>query len=80
MSATASAVTPLRVAVLTVSDACSRGERPDRSGDVIAEWRQASGHDLVERALVPDEAHRITPLLVSWADGGDVGSNGSFYP
>ena len=62
----------LRVAVLTVSDACSRGERPDRSGDIVAEWCETAGHRLVERALVPDDAHRITPLLIAWADGGDV--------
>jgi molybdopterin biosynthesis enzyme MoaB len=41
------------VAVLTVSDACSRGERPDASGDVVVEWCETSGHRLVERALVP---------------------------
>jgi molybdopterin adenylyltransferase len=64
--------TPLRVAVLTVSDACSRGERPDKSGDVAAEWCESAGHQLVERALVPDDADRITPLLIAWADGGDV--------
>ena len=64
--------TVLRVAVLTVSDACSRGERPDKSGDALAEWCEASGHQLVERALVADDAHRITPLLLAWADGGDV--------
>ena len=64
--------TSLRVALLTVSDACARGERQDKSGDTIAEWCEASGHELVERALVPDEAHQITPLLCAWADGGDV--------
>lgn len=62
----------LRVALLTVSDACARGERQDKSGDAVAEWCEASGHRLVERALVPDEAHQITPLLMAWADGGDV--------
>ena len=69
MTATAAA---LRVAVLTVSDACSRGERADKSGDTIAEWCAASGHRLADRALVPDDAHRITPLLLAWADGGEV--------
>jgi molybdopterin adenylyltransferase len=64
--------TALRVAVLTVSDACSRGERPDKSGDAIVAWCESSGHQLVERALVPDDAHQITPLLIAWADGGDV--------
>lgn len=62
----------LRVALLTVSDACSRGERQDGSGDLIAAWCEAGGHRLVERALVPDELHRITPLLMAWADGGEV--------
>ncbi|MSR35137.1 MAG: MogA/MoaB family molybdenum cofactor biosynthesis protein [Gemmatimonadetes bacterium] len=62
----------MRVALLTVSDACARGERHDGSGDLIAEWCESAGHRLVERALVPDEAHQITPLLLSWADGGDV--------
>jgi molybdopterin adenylyltransferase len=62
----------LRVALLTVSDACSRGERPDKSGDAVAEWCARVGHRLVERGLVPDDAHRITALLVDWADRGDV--------
>lgn len=63
---------PLRVAVLTVSDACSRGERADRSGDVIVEWCAASGHRMVGRDLVPDEANLITHRLIGWADGGKV--------
>ena len=62
----------LRVALLTVSDACSRGERADRSGDAVAEWCALRGHRLVERGLVPDDAHRITARLVDWADRGDV--------
>ena len=70
--ATIEAKAPLRVALLTVSDACSRGEREDKSGDAVAAWCEAGGHRLVERALVPDETHRITPLLLSWADGGEV--------
>ena len=63
---------PLRVALLTVSDACARGERKDQSGDAVAAWCQEVGNRLIERAVVPDETHRITPLLLSWADGGDV--------
>src|SRR5688572_4151 len=62
----------LRIALLTVSDACSRGERPDKSGDAVAEWCTRAGHRLVERGLVPDDAHRITSQLVDWADRGDV--------
>lgn len=62
----------LRVALLTVSDACSRGEREDASGDAVASWCAGAGHRLVERAVVPDEGARITPVLLSWADGGAV--------
>ncbi len=62
----------LRVAVLTVSDACARGERQDQSGDLVVEWCAASGHRLIERALVPDDAHRITAVLLAWANGDDV--------
>ncbi len=65
-------VTPLRVALLTVSDAGARGDRPDRSGDVVAEWCEQAGHRLVERALVADDAHRITALLLAWSNGSDV--------
>lgn len=62
----------LRVAVLTVSDACAAGEREDASGDRIAAWVADAGHRLMIRAVVPDDAHRITPLLLAWADSGDV--------
>lgn len=66
------AAVPLRVALLTVSDACARGERRDESGDTVVAWCQDVGHRLIERAVVPDETHCITPLLLSWADGGEV--------
>ena len=62
----------LRFAVLTVSDACAAGEREDASGEVLAAWVADAGHRLVARELLPDEAHRITPLLLAWADSGDV--------
>ena len=38
----------------------------------MAGWCADHGHRLVERAVVPDDAHRITPLLLAWADGGGV--------
>jgi molybdenum cofactor synthesis domain-containing protein len=60
---------PLRVAILTVSDAGSRGERADGSGDAIAAWARGKGYRLTERALVPDETARIATILAAWADG-----------
>ena len=58
----------MRVAILTVSDAGSRGERADSSGDAIVAWAESRGAKVVDRALVPDESARIVPVLLSWCD------------
>ena len=58
----------MRLGVLTISDAGSRGERADSSGDAIAAWAEARGYDLAERAIVPDDTARIAGVLVAWAD------------
>jgi molybdenum cofactor synthesis domain-containing protein len=58
----------MRVAVLTVSDAGSRGEREDRSGPAIVAWAREAGYDLVAHELVPDEVDAITGWLTRWAD------------
>ena len=59
----------MRVAILTISDAGSRGERADTSGDAIASWAAGKGYTLADRALVPDETGRIAAALAAWADG-----------
>jgi molybdenum cofactor synthesis domain-containing protein len=58
----------MRVAILTISDAGSRGEREDRSGPLIAEWAAAQGWPVTERALVADERTLIASTLAGWAD------------
>ena len=62
----------LRIGILTISDAGARGERVDHSGDAIAAWARRAGHDVAQRALVPDETHQIVRTLIAWADGGSV--------
>ena len=42
---------PLRLGILTISDAGSRGEWSDSSGDLIANWARERGYRLAERAL-----------------------------
>jgi molybdenum cofactor synthesis domain-containing protein len=59
---------PIRLGILTISDAGSRGERADGSGDLIASWAKERGYTLAERALVPDETGRIATILSEWAD------------
>jgi molybdenum cofactor biosynthesis protein B len=48
-----STFSPLRIAVLTVSD--TRTLETDKSGGFIAEAVQAAGHLLADRKIVPDE-------------------------
>ena len=60
---------PLRLAILTISDAGSRGERADSSGDLIASWARERGYSMTERALIPDDTVRISAALIEWADG-----------
>ena len=59
----------MRVAVLTISDAASRGERADLSGDAVCEWVAAIGRDVAARAVVSDDVVAIARQLLSWCDG-----------
>lgn len=63
---------PIRLAVLTVSDAASRGERVDTSGDAIRTWADERGAVLVEQAVVADDPAVIRDHLEALADGGAV--------
>jgi molybdopterin adenylyltransferase len=58
---------PFSVAVLTVSDRCSRGECPDTSGPALAEIveRELPGR-IVGRACVPDDIEAIREQLQAW--------------
>ena len=62
----------LRVAILTVSDAASRGERDDRAGSACAVWAERRGALVAARAVVPDETTAIVAQLLAWCDAGDA--------
>jgi molybdenum cofactor biosynthesis protein B len=61
---------PLRIAVLTISD--SRTADDDRSGDLLVERLVSAGHELADRALVPDELDRIVARLREWIEDPGV--------
>ena len=56
------------VAILTVSDRCSRGEREDSSGTIIREMLTRIGLQVKDYAIVPDEKGIIAGKLIYWAD------------
>ncbi|HWH21554.1 MAG TPA: molybdenum cofactor biosynthesis protein B [Solirubrobacterales bacterium] len=63
-------LTPVRIAVLTVSD--TRDEESDTSGHVLVERLTGAGHTLAEKALVPDDKTRIRETVMRWAASGEV--------
>jgi molybdopterin adenylyltransferase len=63
---------PLRVGVLTVSDRVSRGLAEDRSGARIVAWCEEAGHEVARREIRPDGTAELVPLLLAWADSGEV--------
>jgi molybdopterin adenylyltransferase len=62
----------VRFAVLTSSDMGSSGKRADTSGDIAVEMMMAAGHQLVDRAITPDERPRIIEYLKRWSFSGEV--------
>lgn len=59
---------PIRVAVLTVSDRCSRGQTVDTSGPALAEMAAARlSAELAARECVPDETDRIAAVFTRWS-------------
>ena len=62
--------TPVRIAVLTVSD--TRDEESDTSGHLLAERVKAAGHELAAKSLVPDEVLAIRMIVEAWVKSGDV--------
>lgn len=56
--------TPVRIAVLAVSD--SRSLEEDRSGTTLADRLTAAGHVLADRGIVRDEQAEIEARLRAW--------------
>jgi molybdenum cofactor synthesis domain-containing protein len=60
--------TKIKIGILTVSDKGSRGERQDKSGEVIRESLKAISGAVITYAMVPDEREIISAKLIEWAD------------
>lgn len=58
--------TPVRIAVLTVSD--TRSFADDRSGDALVERIEAAGHIVAERLIERDDRDAIIARLHQWID------------
>jgi molybdenum cofactor synthesis domain-containing protein len=61
-----------KVGIITISDKAWRGERPDKSGQVIRDCLSATDCQVAKYEVIPDEANIIAPKLAQWADEGEV--------
>ena len=55
---------PLNIAVLTVSD--TRTEEDDKSGRTLRERALEAGHQVVEKAIVPDDVYQMRAVFSRW--------------
>jgi molybdopterin adenylyltransferase len=62
--------TPLRIAVLTVSD--TREPATDKSGDTLVSMITKAGHAVAERAIVTDDIEAIRGKVKGWIDDPSV--------
>jgi molybdopterin adenylyltransferase len=58
--------------IITISDKASRGQRADRSGQLIRESLAGQDCRVVGYEVIPDEAALIAERLKHWADSGDM--------
>ena len=62
----------INAVVITVSDACSRGEREDRSGDELVQLLNELGAEIVERLVLSDDLEPLSRSLHKFAERRDV--------
>jgi molybdopterin adenylyltransferase len=62
----------IRAVVITVSDACSRGERQDTSGETLRQLLKEVGAEIVAATIVPDDRDPLAETIRAFADRADV--------
>jgi molybdenum cofactor synthesis domain-containing protein len=64
--------TPIHAVVITASDACSRGEREDKSGESLIELLTEIGARIVAKEILSDDLEPLEDKLRDYADRPDV--------
>ena len=60
------------VGIITVSDQGFRGQRQDKSGQVIRDTLPSRDSRVVRYQIIPDEVDTISGKLTEWADEGNI--------
>lgn len=59
---------PYTVAVLTISDKCSKGQREDKSGKIVQDIVKNLPGEVVKYEVIPDEPEMIKERLKNYCD------------
>ena len=62
----------IHAVVITASDACSRGEREDKSGESLVELLTEMGAHIVAKEILSDDLEPLSDKLREYADRPDV--------
>jgi len=62
----------IKAVVVTVSDACARGEREDSSGETLVRLLSQMGAQIIAREITADDLEPLADLLRRLADGRKV--------
>ncbi|HSQ24106.1 MAG TPA: MogA/MoaB family molybdenum cofactor biosynthesis protein [Pyrinomonadaceae bacterium] len=65
-------MTPIHAVVITASDACSHGEREDKSGELLVELLTGMGAHIVAKEILSDDLEPLADKLREYADRPDV--------
>jgi molybdenum cofactor synthesis domain-containing protein len=61
-----------KTGVLSISDKGSRGERRDKSGEILTEVLNAAGYPVQKKMIIPDDRERIRDVICEWVDQEEV--------
>ena len=64
--------TQIHAVVITASDACSRGEREDKSGELLIELLTGIGAHIVAKEILADDLEPLSDKLREYADRPQV--------
>ena len=63
---------PIRAVVITVSDACSSGERADESGETLVTLLTELGAEVIEKTVLSDDLDPLTEFMQVTSTRSDV--------
>jgi len=62
----------INIGILTISDKGSKGQRQDKSGEVIRDAASLMKGSIIKYEIVPDDKDTIVATLREWADSGKM--------